>query len=150
MVPLKNSSKQVPHCLKITQNVLLSFFNPWFPHAFCHFLIGLEDYMSHFLGQTKKLSEFMVILCSRFQQQIFIVAKMVLEMIFVIKPLFYSSFVQVLHPAEIKGPTPRCQAWLIYILLQHPKHWFEWLCRFAREILDTLRGKLKTWIGKKP
>ena len=102
-----------------------------------------------FSRSNKKLSEFMVILCSRFQQQIFIVAKMVLEMIFVIKPLFYSSFVQVLHPAEIKGPTPRCQAWLIYILLQHPKHWFEWLCRFAREILDTLRGKLKTWIGKK-
>ena len=62
--------------------------------------------------------------------------------------ILYSSFVQVLHP-EIKGPTPRCQAWLIYIYCKHPKHWFEWLCRFAREILDTLRGKLKTWIGKK-
>ena len=73
----------------------------------------------------------------------------ILEMIFVIKPLFYTLVLFKYSTPEIKGPTPRCQAWLIYIYCKHPKHWFEWLCRFAREILDTLRGKLKTWIGKK-
>ena len=101
--------------------------------------------MSHFLGQTKNRVHGHSLFS--FQQQIFI-AK-ILEMIFVIKPLFYTLVLFKYSTPEIKGPTPRCQAWLIYIYCKHPKHWFEWLCRFAREILDTLRGKLKTWIGKK-